>query len=52
VRFQPALLHHYGLRSADLIELPFDEREALMVDLIHRERREAMRIRREGMEVT
>ena len=44
MRFQPALLHHYGLRSADLIEMPFDEREALMVDLLRREQREAMEV--------
>lgn len=44
MRFQPALLHHYGLRSADLIEMPFDEREALLADLLRREQREAMEV--------
>lgn len=45
MRFQPALLHHYGIRSADVIEMPFDERQALLEDLIRREQQEAMEVK-------
>lgn len=44
MRFQPALLRHYGLRSADLIEMPFDERQAVLEDLVLRERQEVMEV--------
>ena len=45
VPFQPALRHHYGLGSADLIDMPFDERQAFLEDLIRREQQEAMEVK-------
>jgi len=44
VPHQPALLATYGLRISDLIEMPYDERSALLEDLVTRERTAAMEV--------